>query len=354
MILTCSCHCGGSKYSFTVPKESLPLQAYLCSCNTCRRISGVLLTSYVPIPPENPSPNLECVSTYKSSEAIKRHFCSNCGAHLFLEHNDDGHFEVSTGTLQSSNGIVTHQGHIWLAETVDGGASIWIKEIGAHRTKQYLKDIGSELAPFDWRDSPSASERGCQSTDNKLHVHCHCRGVEFCITRPNEQSLLAESPFPDLLVPYNSGKSAENPSNVSWWLSEDRKRYLAGHCACKSCRLISGFDIVQWTFVPTDNIELPDGRKYEQGMRLGTAKTYESSPGTTRHFCGDCGADVFWEGSQRPTLLDVAIGLLDAESGARAEEWLQWVTDRVSFSEEAHNQQLIQSLCDGLGKYPKE
>jgi hypothetical protein len=37
----------------------------------------------------------------------------------------------------------------------------------------------------------------------------------------------------------------------------------------------------------------------------------------------------------RPDLIDVSAGLFRAEEGARAEHWLEWWTERVSFSEEA-------------------
>jgi hypothetical protein len=49
--------------------------------------------------------------------------------------------------------------------------------------------------------------------------------------------------------------------------------------------------------------------------------------------------------------LDVAVGLLDAESGALAEEFLDWVGNRVSFREDAHNQELVESLEAGLAEW---
>lgn len=46
--------------------------------------------------------------------------------------------------------------------------------------------------------------------------------------------------------------------------------------------------------------------------------------------------------------MDVAVGLLDAASGARAEELLAWWTERVSFSEYALNKGLILGLERGI------
>ena len=79
---------------------------------------------------------------------------------------------------------------------------------------------------------------------------------------------------------------------------------------------------------------------------------YVSSPGVTRTFCSQCGANVFWHGDEdtfgRKHLVDVAVGLLDAPSGARAEEMLAWWTGRVSFEEHALHMGLVKGLKDGL------
>src|ERR1700761_2130735 len=108
MLLTAACQCGANQYSFSVSNESLPLKAHLCSCNISRRISGVLVTSYVPIPSYNSPPGLDKLTKYKSSDILNRYFCSICGAHMFLEYSHDGHFEVSTGTLDSSDDVVEY------------------------------------------------------------------------------------------------------------------------------------------------------------------------------------------------------------------------------------------------------
>ena len=39
---------------------------------------------------------------------------------------------------------------------------------------------------------------------------------------------------------------------------------------------------------------------------------------------------------------------MEAESGARAEEWLEWSRDEVSYAEYAQNKSLIESLNTGL------
>lgn len=49
-------------------------------------------------------------------------------------------------------------------------------------------------------------------------------------------------------------------------------------------------------------------------------------------------------------LLDVAVGLLAAPEGARAESWLEWRTERVSFPEDTvgRARSLIEGLENGL------
>lgn len=77
-------------------------------------------------------------------------------------------------------------------------------------------------------------------------------------------------------------------------------------------------------------------------------KRFESSLGVYREFCGTCGATVFWHCDERPGVVDVSVGLLRSVSGARAEDWLEWATGRVSFAEDALDKGLIDLLEIGL------
>jgi hypothetical protein len=96
----------------------------------------------------------------------------------------------------------------------------------------------------------------------------------------------------------------------------------------------------------------------------GILTSYESTQGVRREFCVRCGATVFWRDRWRPELLDVSVGLLDADEGARAETWLDWWTGRVSFAEDAGNERtgetarrakcLIDGLEEGLRTWAEE
>lgn len=166
------------------------------------------------------------------------------------------------------------------------------------------------------------------NTAEKLHCRCHCGGVQFDLTRPNEESRKIEAQY---------GKQR---------LSLDGKRYAAIVCACNSCRECSGYDLSTWAFVPVVNIEKPNGSKMDYD--LGTLKAYESSEGTTRNFCSKCGAAVFWKGSLRSLFIDVSAGLAEAPSGARAEEWFDWQTERVVYAEFAQKKPLVEMLQAGF------
>jgi hypothetical protein len=160
------------------------------------------------------------------------------------------------------------------------------------------------------------------------------------------------------MIPYHTqDPQIPNPGNEVWWLRDNDKKYLAGTCACRSCRLTSGFEIQTWAFVPRSNIyfhisQLHDGSTTEKtqyfpldflALPSGILQSYESSPGVVREFCGTCGATVFWHDKWRPDLVDVSVGLFDASEGSRAENWLEWWTERVSFAEDAKMNSVVES-----------
>jgi len=123
---------------------------------------------------------------------------------------------------------------------------------------------------------------------------------------------------------------------------------------CPSCRLTSGMELQAWAFIPLWNILDPRTNEPiylgEAEKRLPGLKQYMSSPGKYRECCEDCGAVVFWWQLDRPELIDVSVGLFDekAAGGARAERWLEWHKDRISFSETALSPDVVKGLSEGL------
>lgn len=58
---------------------------------------------------------------------------------------------------------------------------------------------------------------------------------------------------------------------------------------------------------------------------------------------------MFFTGAGRTDLVDVAVGVLDAPEGARADSWLEWRMNRVSFREDTVGRAdgLVEALEEG-------
>jgi hypothetical protein len=304
------------------------------------------------------------------------------------EAGDEGgrEWEVATGALDNVVEYVRVGRHDNIEDTKDGGLSIWMTEQhgwplpvspSSEVERREAKPSGRS------RDIPAAQPAHAQSQPpppiadlNFLHAHCACNAVKFHIMRPSASSILPHSQFPDLMIPYHTKDPLiPNAGDEKWWLRADGVKYLAGTCACRSCRLTSGFEIQTWAFVPRANIffhvprsanlfsgpdlnnELEeiiiplDFNEFRELEKAGKTvlRSYESSPGVLREFCGTCGATIFWHDKWRPEVVDVSVGLLEAQEGARAEEWLEWWVERVSFEEDAAGRgDLIPALRRGL------
>ncbi|KAF2970508.1 hypothetical protein GQX73_g3049 [Xylaria multiplex] len=438
--LLVSCHCGAAKQTVRLCDQvsSTPQEISLCHCSACRHNTGLLCVSYASI--ERPDSTEGLVEYYSKAKTTTRFFCAICGCHIFwrLQSSvkdetgvaDDAvavaeRWAVATGVITGESGEWDKEGsdvlmrwvrHINTASTKDGGLSPFIRRVGGTRELEVVDNqsnsplalgaAGGKLEGSDHDVELETISRGDsqeQSGDEILNAFCHCKTVQFHITRPNLASKLPRSNFPDLMVPYHAGSPhIQNPEDNKWWLrpgltsgfdepgtlsieKNGLRRYLAGTCACRSCRLVSGFEIQTWAFIPRANIffhirdtrmgpsnsesRVADGGTNIVPLDFATLPaniltSYESSQGVRREFCSRCGATVFWRDRWRPELMDVSVGLLDADEGARAESWLDWWTGRVSFAEDADNDRtgdiarsakcLIDGLEDGLGRWGEE
>lgn len=226
--------------------------------------------------------------------------------------NNDKQWYIATSVVNGPESLWTYTEHRNLESTRDGGLSAWLPEVnGKPMKKNGLDHLEEPLA-----DSES---------HGKLRGHCHCKGVEFYISRPTKGS---SDDLPASLRPLNPNK---------WYAVND---------VCRTCRLSSGCAILQWAFPTIDHVTLLDGSRYRR--IFGTLKEYRSSPGVSRTFCGRCGAIFAYHVDDRPKMVDIAVGLLDANSGARAEDWLEWRSHRVAFEEDVVFHDLVESLKKGL------
>lgn len=349
---TASCLCGSVAQSIQLDAETDHSHLQLCHCSNCRALTGLLAASYYLM--QHEPATLDGLQLYSASPHVSRFFCKTCGAHAFAQLRSTGRFLVASGLLEAGDTppVKTIQ-HWQIKDTGDGGLSTflpgwpsvercaleaWFEQISSD-------DASSKASSISWNTIPSTR----QDHQSQLHAQCHCGGVEFYITPPDASSTQAWSPWADLLVPYHSG-SSDNPDDIKWWLRDGNTKYLAGTCACTTCRLASGFPIQTWAFVPKSNIFNID--RSPLSFDRGTMQRYNSSPGVYREFCNCCGANVFWHNAERPTVVDVSVGLLRG-NGARAENWLEWATGRVSFTELAAQKDLVGLLEVGLRQYQR-
>lgn len=352
-----SCHCNRVNGAI----KALPLRAFnkggrveidIDHDSRARKSSGQLAVSYFP----SLKPDLFTLAKtvcFRLGDLDQQndptlYFCPICGCHVFKEEWETGAeklgptWEVATGVAEGmpkSLGAFGISRHINVDQTGDGGLSVWMRFRKDGSTIQ--SSIGhpsNDYAPW-MPTSLTANPSNSQNTKrDTLDASCFCGTVRFHVTRPNHESTLPKSQFPDLMIPYYS-KSDETPNfnDEKWWIRGNR--YLAGTCACNSCRKCSGFDIQSWSFIPRANIFMRHSGKVVgldfMNLPEGILRSYNSSPGVTREFCPGCGATIFWHNTDRPELIDVSVGLFNAR-GARAEDWLHWWKERVSFAEDRY------------------
>lgn len=82
-----------------------------------------------------------------------------------------------------------------------------------------------------------------------------------------------------------------------------------GHCHCTMCRKGHGAAFATYAAVAWDQFTITAGEGYIQ--------SYQSSPGITRTFCRQCGANLQFipEGRSR---FGIAVGTLDSDPGVKA------------------------------------
>ncbi|KAJ5743953.1 hypothetical protein N7533_008823 [Penicillium manginii] len=346
MATSVTCLCGGVKQSIQLDPDADHSLLQLCHCTNCRAITGLLGASYYLM--QDGPVNLDGLQIYSESPHVSRFFCRNCGAHIFARLASSGRYLVASGVVVATDTLPVKSVQHWQTEdTGDGGLSTFLP--GWPSRERCALQAGFEQLSRENVNTNNTSQDTLTISPHRdeLHGQCHCGGIRFYVTSPDISSSQAWSPWPDLLVPYHS-ESSENINDVKWWLSDGDTKYLAGTCACTSCRLGSGFPIQTWAFIPRSNLFNDD--RSPLSFDRGTMQRYESSPGVYREFCNRCGANVFWHNTGRPTIIDVSVGLLRGE-GARVEGWLKWATGRVSFTELAVQKDLVGLLEKGLQEY---
>ncbi|KFY21675.1 hypothetical protein V493_07208 [Pseudogymnoascus sp. VKM F-4281 (FW-2241)] len=356
-----SCHCNRVNDAI----KSLPLCAFGTSAKIeididhgymARKFSGQLAVSY--FSSFQPEPyTLAKTVCFRQGDLDGQnnptlYFCPVCGCHLFKTEWEMVNEElrptwaVATGVAEKllvPLDIFRLSRHINVGQTGDGGLSIWMRardddtiiptDMPLQSKTNHSVVNYAPLSPTPLTANLSSSQI---TNGDILDASCSCGTIKFHVTRPTYRSTLPKSQFPDLMIPYHTtSDEIPNPSDKKWWIRGNL--YLAGTCACTSCRRCSGFDIQSWAFIPRANIFMHHSDKVLDldfsNLPEGLLRSYNSSPGVAREFCPGCGATVFWHNTDRPELIDVSVGLFNAK-GARAEDWLEWWKKRVSFAED--------------------
>lgn len=376
-----TCLCGDAAHSITLPSHAFPIPTYFCSCSSCRHMTGTMFLSTAFLPPSyQPSSSLlDKLTSFKFSDRITLYFCKRCGSTMLSfcvpkpsNTYRSASWDVMTGTLEAFDSILDPKGYEYIHDTRDGGFSDFMPTLNNRPLDRWSHDIDtSPRLPLHWRNPSPSVESLNHATTARLSAHCKCNTTTFHIARPSLQSTRATRSWPDLLIPHHSSQNP-NPKNTTtkepWHLRASQRKFLAGLCSCTSCRLASGQEITAWAFVPLVDISLDAEGTVPLELStvtgtggtastVGSLRTYKSSENVMRSFCSVCGAIVFFALSEpnqtaEEMLLDVAVGLLDAPEGARAEDWLEWCTSRLSFREDAVGR--ADSLADGVEKGLRE
>lgn len=317
--LTAECLCGKHTFSAEIPKSRLPLEGSVCHCHSCRHSTGALYVLFSTWPRPRADVDTSGLKKYQFSANIANLFCGTCSTPMFSELAwDPGSLGVYSGPLTNMDvAPVRLTNHIYVEDTVDGGASVWLRRPNpdGDEIPRYLTRSGQ--IPWSWPGaSTSAEEPGGGPVQQSVGISCHCKGVNLVLRQGD----------------YAGGKRGELP----WFIDPRNYKRLASFDACDSCRLHFGNDLVHWTFTDLADIARADGGAFPRTMTelrtavdagdaaVGTLACYQSSPGAHRYFCRVCAAAVFYACEDRPEIVDVAVGLLEAPDGARAERFLSW------------------------------
>ncbi|KAK3116376.1 hypothetical protein LTR53_003295 [Teratosphaeriaceae sp. CCFEE 6253] len=362
-----TCLCGAAVHD--VPFPNTPSLAGFCHCDSCRHATGTLTLGMVqPHTAYQPAQSLvDKLQPYAFSHRLTYYHCPTCGTVLLSREERAGaepNWMLSTGTLATFDNVVEIDCHEYLTDTLDGGFSDFLPHVNGKQIDRWPGAPGEgEQLPLYWR-SPTRPT-STPSPDDRLRAHCKCNGVEFYLARPSARSAMGQAPWPDVLRPSGNNDddaaaddddeddAVSEPDDTAWWLRAAGTKFLASLCACASCRLACGQEWMAWAYVPASDLSLDAAGHQPFTRDFGTLKQYRSSEDVTRHFCGTCGATVFWDGDARPFLLDVAVGLLSAAEGARAEGWLEWRVTRLSHREEALGRArgITEGIEEGLAAY---
>ncbi|KAF3768119.1 DUF636 domain protein [Cryphonectria parasitica EP155] len=353
--LSAACYCKAVQYSVEIPTSDLPLPVHLCHCSICRYTHGTLCIFHTTLPQGvslkfTPPSSLHKMTGYSHANAqAERFFCSTCGCHvgdvgpisadasapgatewvvasaLFAEHGEDV-FQIKTHCFTEGS-------------TGGSGLFSFLPKLSIRDLKVWNPGPDSGWWSAKIKDQLPMQEFD-EAGNEALRAECHCGGVSFTIPRPTTPAI------------------REDPYLSNYISPKDNNKWLGCLDPCDDCRLQCGTLVTAWTFVPRAHIQPPMPLKLAP---YGTMKTFASSEGVLRGFCGTCGATVVYSCDERtPTpeqqIIDVSVGLLRAPEGVLAEKWMTWRAGRLANIESAKkfSPEFAESLAEGMEKWSRE
>lgn len=333
--LTAHCLCKANMFKTDVPKPKLPLLAYVCHCDSCRHVTGALHTADMRWPEPRANVDVSKLKVFEFTHRMHLLFCPTCSTPMFWASPQDQArlLGVLTGVLSNEKeDLVKFIDQSFVGDTLDGGASVWMRYPNVDGSEMKRFKLGSdaenaEELPQQW--PPPHELTGYENKKgDAVPIRCKCKGVDYVLHRGD----------------YSSTGTEELPFNID----PQTHKLLAEACGCDSCRLQSGIDVFHWTFAEMKQISFRNNDKpfptHSKDLRklvdvndatIGTLTYYASSPGVERYFCSNCSACIFYAWQGRPEVLDIAVGVLEASDGARAEGFLSWTYGaRIGFRED--------------------
>ncbi|KAK5053106.1 hypothetical protein LTR84_002080 [Exophiala bonariae] len=273
--------------------------------------------------------------------------------------------------------LVNTLSHMFIADTLDGGIVPRLSNPASTKIPLFMDGYSDEatspgsatslesVLQLRLNNSKSTSPSSTASS-SCLKAACHCGSVKLSIRRPDY--------------------AVDTQGVPARYIAEHATtKYPAWFCACRSDRTGNGAWFAQpWTYIPPANITFtfpvdddddPEGDERQvtvadvfqlssssssppnlpsgsPSTATATAKEavsarlsqHRSSTSTTRSFCRTCGATVFYMHDERPSVVNVAVGILRADDGALASDWLDWVPGRVVCPEETTERTLLRAL----------
>lgn len=332
---TAQCLCKSVHFSLTLPISALPIATHICHCSLCRYTHGTMCIAHAPLP-RNIHPNFIAPSSLDLSatrpdyrkKGSPIYFCSTCGCHLGCHDEGEDTWYIAIALFPRDDSLFTISRHIF-TQSAPAGLHDWLPQVGDRQL--------SVWNPTDESAQPSIPlpEMGDDGLE-RLRAECHCGGVSFSIPRPNS-NIIKDRLLGSLVSPV------------------DKTKWKASIDACNDCRLISGVHVNAWAYLPLSLCETSDGSNV---LDNGTLKSYNSSSGHTRGFCGGCGATVLFWSKERQTgrhdgIICIAVGIFRAPEGVRADSWLTWRTEEIGWLDAGrdYDEDFYTSLNEGLRKW---